>query len=118
MKFLMFLPETLGKWLGNRQIRCNWATKGANANDEKQSLDSKSVVELTNGTSGEIFGSEILFGSSLLYIYLFLWFASRLLRSLNSNFHFLFLESSYEVYCNFFMEMVANSLFLKYFNQK
>ncbi|XP_078172224.1 oligouridylate-binding protein 1-like isoform X2 [Carex rostrata] len=41
-----------GKWLGSRQIRCNWATKGANNGDEKQSSDSKSVVELTAGTSG------------------------------------------------------------------
>jgi hypothetical protein len=41
-----------GKWLGSRQIRCNWATKGANTGDEKQSSDSKSVVELTTGTSG------------------------------------------------------------------
>ncbi|KAJ4756278.1 Oligouridylate-binding family protein [Rhynchospora pubera] len=40
-----------GKWLGSRQIRCNWATKGANTGDEKQSSDSKSVVELTAGTS-------------------------------------------------------------------
>ncbi|EES08860.2 oligouridylate-binding protein 1B-like [Sorghum bicolor] len=38
-----------GKWLGNRQIRCNWATKGANAGEEKQIVDSK--VDLTNGTS-------------------------------------------------------------------
>ena len=45
-----------GKWLGSRQIRCNWAAKGAsaNANDDKQSLDSKSGVELTNGTSGAL----------------------------------------------------------------
>ncbi|KAJ4814537.1 Oligouridylate-binding family protein [Rhynchospora pubera] len=47
-----------GKWLGSRQIRCNWATKGANTGDEKQSSDSKSVVELTAGTSG----MYILFG--------------------------------------------------------
>ncbi|CAL5328710.1 unnamed protein product [Camellia sinensis] len=40
-----------GKWLGSKQIRCNWATKGAASNDEKQSSDAKSVVELTNGTS-------------------------------------------------------------------
>ncbi|XP_031374457.1 oligouridylate-binding protein 1-like [Punica granatum] len=42
-----------GKWLGSRQIRCNWATKGANNNDDKQSSDSKSVVELTAGTSDD-----------------------------------------------------------------
>ncbi|XP_039017515.1 oligouridylate-binding protein 1B-like [Hibiscus syriacus] len=40
-----------GKWLGSRQIRCNWATKGASSNDDKQSSDAKSVVELTNGSS-------------------------------------------------------------------
>ncbi|XAR51096.1 hypothetical protein NMG60_11005632, partial [Bertholletia excelsa] len=40
-----------GKWLGSRQIRCNWATKGAGANDDKQISDAKSVVELTNGAS-------------------------------------------------------------------
>ncbi|RCV39126.1 hypothetical protein SETIT_8G198900v2 [Setaria italica] len=38
-----------GKWLGNRQIRCNWATKGANAGEEKQSVDTK--VDQTNGSS-------------------------------------------------------------------
>jgi len=42
-----------GKWLGSRQIRCNWAAKGASSNDDKQNLDSKSVVELTNGTSDD-----------------------------------------------------------------
>ncbi|XP_074269251.1 oligouridylate-binding protein 1-like isoform X2 [Silene latifolia] len=40
-----------GKWLGSRQIRCNWATKGASGNDDNQSIDSKSVVEVTYGTS-------------------------------------------------------------------
>lgn len=40
-----------GKWLGSRQIRCNWATKGAGVNDDSHNLDGKSVVELTNGTS-------------------------------------------------------------------
>ncbi|XP_064954086.1 oligouridylate-binding protein 1-like isoform X2 [Musa acuminata AAA Group] len=39
-----------GKWLGSRQIRCNWATKGANANEDKQISDSKSVVDPTNGS--------------------------------------------------------------------
>lgn len=46
--------DVTGKWLGSRQIRCNWAAKGATNNDEKQSVDSKSVVELTSGTSGEL----------------------------------------------------------------
>lgn len=45
--------NTVGKWLGSRQIRCNWAAKGAGA-DDKQNSDAKSVVELTNGTSGEL----------------------------------------------------------------
>lgn len=52
----MFSSDTSGKWLGSRQIRCNWATKGANTNDEKQSSDCKAVVELTSGVSGEITG--------------------------------------------------------------
>ncbi|XP_057501579.1 oligouridylate-binding protein 1-like [Actinidia eriantha] len=42
-----------GKWLGSRQIRCNWATKGAGVNDDMQNSDTKSVVELTNGTSDD-----------------------------------------------------------------
>ncbi|KAK4756867.1 hypothetical protein SAY87_006994 [Trapa incisa] len=42
-----------GKWLGTRQIRCNWAVKGANASDDKQSSDAKSVVELTSATSDD-----------------------------------------------------------------
>lgn len=45
------INDLTGKWLGSRQIRCNWATKGANSNDDKQSSDAKSVVELTNGSS-------------------------------------------------------------------
>ncbi|XP_010939882.1 oligouridylate-binding protein 1B isoform X1 [Elaeis guineensis] len=44
------INDLTGKWLGSRQIRCNWATKGANSNEDKQNLDSKSVVELTNGS--------------------------------------------------------------------
>ncbi|XVE53946.1 hypothetical protein DITRI_Ditri03aG0043200 [Diplodiscus trichospermus] len=40
-----------GKWLGSRQIRCNWAAKGSTSNDDKPGSDAKSVVELTNGTS-------------------------------------------------------------------
>lgn len=42
-----------GKWLGSRQIRCNWATKGAGTSDDKQNSDAKSVVELTTGSSGQ-----------------------------------------------------------------
>ncbi|KAK4773981.1 hypothetical protein SAY87_029000 [Trapa incisa] len=46
-----------GKWLGSRQIRCNWATKGVGTNDDKQSSDSRSVVELTNGSAEDNKGS-------------------------------------------------------------
>ncbi|KAG6733238.1 hypothetical protein I3842_01G216900 [Carya illinoinensis] len=45
------INDLTGKWLGSRQIRCNWATKGAASNEDKQSSDAKSVVELTNGSS-------------------------------------------------------------------
>ncbi|KAI5665373.1 hypothetical protein M9H77_15226 [Catharanthus roseus] len=45
------INDLTGKWLGSRQIRCNWATKGAGTNDDKQSSDAKSVVELTTGSS-------------------------------------------------------------------
>ncbi|XVF74280.1 hypothetical protein PTKIN_Ptkin13bG0097600 [Pterospermum kingtungense] len=45
------INDLSGKWLGSRQIRCNWATKGAGSNDDKQSSDAKSVVELVNGSS-------------------------------------------------------------------
>ncbi|XP_071733526.1 oligouridylate-binding protein 1C-like isoform X2 [Rutidosis leptorrhynchoides] len=46
------INELTGKWLGSRQIRCNWATKGVGtSSDEKQGSDSKNVVELTNGYS-------------------------------------------------------------------
>ncbi|KAF3649112.1 Oligouridylate-binding protein 1A [Capsicum chinense] len=45
------INDLTGKWLGSRQIRCNWATKGATSNEDKQSSDAKSVMELTNGSS-------------------------------------------------------------------
>ncbi|KAF9616058.1 hypothetical protein IFM89_028524 [Coptis chinensis] len=45
------INDLTGKWLGSRQIRCNWATKGAGNMDEKSNSDAKSVVELTSGTS-------------------------------------------------------------------
>uniref|UniRef100_A0A251V5T1 Putative nucleotide-binding alpha-beta plait domain-containing protein n=1 Tax=Helianthus annuus TaxID=4232 RepID=A0A251V5T1_HELAN len=41
-----------GKWLRSRQIRCNWAANGA-VSDDKQRSNTKSVVELTNGTSDD-----------------------------------------------------------------
>ncbi|CAK9324772.1 unnamed protein product [Citrullus colocynthis] len=45
------INDLTGKWLGSRQIRCNWAAKGAGVNEDKQSSDTKSVVELSNGSS-------------------------------------------------------------------
>ncbi|XP_047941775.1 oligouridylate-binding protein 1B-like isoform X2 [Salvia hispanica] len=48
------INDLTGKWLGSRQIRCNWATKGAGTTDEKQNSDAKSVVELTNDSSEEV----------------------------------------------------------------
>ncbi|XP_077236445.1 oligouridylate-binding protein 1-like [Tasmannia lanceolata] len=47
------INDLTGKWLGSRQIRCNWASKGAGLPDDKQSSDAKCVVELTNGTSDD-----------------------------------------------------------------
>lgn len=76
---IMFWFDATGKWLGNRQIRCNWATKGANANDDKQSSDAKSVVELTNGTSGELICEH----------WTFLWFNINLfILSCEASFNF------------------------------
>ncbi|KAL5198850.1 hypothetical protein ABZP36_002362 [Zizania latifolia] len=37
-----------GQWLGSRQIRCNWATKGASSGEDRQASDSKSAGDLTN----------------------------------------------------------------------
>ncbi|KAF5456563.1 hypothetical protein F2P56_026033 [Juglans regia] len=45
------INELTGKWLGNRQIRCNWAAKGAGTNEDKQINDSQNAVVLTNGSS-------------------------------------------------------------------
>lgn len=45
----------VGKWLGSRQIRCNWAAKAATSIDDKSGSDAKGVVEQTNGTSGKTF---------------------------------------------------------------
>ncbi|XP_020266511.1 oligouridylate-binding protein 1B-like isoform X2 [Asparagus officinalis] len=44
-----------GKWLGNKQIRCNWATKNS---EEKLSSDNQNAVVLTNGSSASIEGSQ------------------------------------------------------------
>ncbi|RWW62134.1 hypothetical protein BHE74_00030762, partial [Ensete ventricosum] len=46
------INDLTGKWLGSRQIRCNWATKGANTSEDKQNSDSKSVVDLANASAG------------------------------------------------------------------
>ncbi|XP_076908241.1 oligouridylate-binding protein 1-like [Bidens hawaiensis] len=46
------ISDLNGNWLGSRQIRCNWAAKGAGL-DDKQRSDTKNVVELTNGTSDD-----------------------------------------------------------------
>ncbi|XP_028752165.1 oligouridylate-binding protein 1B [Neltuma alba] len=48
------INDLTGKWLGSRQIRCNWATKGAGSSEDKQGSDTKSVVELTNGSSEDV----------------------------------------------------------------
>ncbi|KAF9615489.1 hypothetical protein IFM89_023858, partial [Coptis chinensis] len=45
------INDLTGKWLGNRQIRCNWASKGAAGNEDKQGSDSQNAVILTNGTA-------------------------------------------------------------------
>ncbi|XP_010487197.1 PREDICTED: oligouridylate-binding protein 1C-like [Camelina sativa] len=52
------INEMNGKWLSSRQIRCNWATKGATSGEDKHSSDGKSVVELTTGSSED--GKETL----------------------------------------------------------
>ncbi|KAF6156340.1 hypothetical protein GIB67_013784 [Kingdonia uniflora] len=42
--------EVFGMWLGSGQIRCNWVTKGAGNNEDKQSMDNN--VEMMGGISG------------------------------------------------------------------
>ncbi|KAG5569561.1 hypothetical protein H5410_059327 [Solanum commersonii] len=42
-----------GKWLGSRQIRCNWAARGAGAGDDIRGSDARGAVELTTGTSDD-----------------------------------------------------------------
>ncbi|KAF6174293.1 hypothetical protein GIB67_040786 [Kingdonia uniflora] len=49
------INDLTGKWLGSRQIRCNWATKGA-GNEDKQSMDNN--VEMMGGTSED--GQEMI----------------------------------------------------------
>nr|GEY43674.1 nucleotide-binding, alpha-beta plait [Tanacetum cinerariifolium] len=38
------MNDLAGKWLDSRQIRCNWATKGAATSDEKHGSDSNTAV--------------------------------------------------------------------------
>lgn len=46
------INDMTGKWLGNRQIRCNWATKGAGgSSSEEKNSDNQNAVVLTNGSS-------------------------------------------------------------------
>ncbi|KAK9097678.1 hypothetical protein Syun_024723 [Stephania yunnanensis] len=45
------INDLTGKWLGNRQIRCNWATKGVGINEEKPISDNQNAVVLANGSS-------------------------------------------------------------------
>lgn len=47
------INDLTGKWLGSRQIRCNWATKGA-ASNEAQNLDSKSMGDMTNASTEDV----------------------------------------------------------------
>lgn len=49
----MLVSWHTGKWLGNRQIRCNWASKGAGANEDQQSSENQNAVVLANGSSGD-----------------------------------------------------------------
>ncbi|PIA43987.1 hypothetical protein AQUCO_01800214v1 [Aquilegia coerulea] len=44
------INDLTGKWLGNRQIRCNWASKGAGGYEDKESNENQNAVVLTNGT--------------------------------------------------------------------
>uniref|UniRef100_A0A453B3W2 RRM domain-containing protein n=1 Tax=Aegilops tauschii subsp. strangulata TaxID=200361 RepID=A0A453B3W2_AEGTS len=43
----------MGQWLGNRQIRCNWATKGANSGEDQLTSDSKSIADVNNNFTAE-----------------------------------------------------------------
>ncbi|KAI0498881.1 hypothetical protein KFK09_019779 [Dendrobium nobile] len=48
------INDLTGKWLSNRQIRCNWASKGAGTSEDKQFADSKSVADLNNASTEEV----------------------------------------------------------------
>jgi hypothetical protein len=49
LQLLNFGNQFVGKWLGSRQIRCNWATK--TNSKEKPETDNHNAVVLTNGSS-------------------------------------------------------------------
>lgn len=53
-RLMYFGIHFVGKWLGNRQIRCNWATKNASSSEDKQSSDTQNAVVLTNESSGSM----------------------------------------------------------------
>ncbi|XP_028781228.1 oligouridylate-binding protein 1 [Neltuma alba] len=55
------INDMTGKWLGNRQIRCNWGTKGAGiSTNEEKNNDTQNAVVLTNGSSdgGQEYNNE------------------------------------------------------------
>ncbi|CAL0319206.1 unnamed protein product [Lupinus luteus] len=55
------INDMTGKWLGNRQIRCNWATKGAGGSSgEEKNNENQNAVVLTNGSSdgGQDYNNE------------------------------------------------------------
>lgn len=51
----LFFTYLVGKWLGNRQIRCNWASKTSGSNEEKQINENQNAVVLANGSTGRKF---------------------------------------------------------------
>lgn len=51
VEFGSFRTLLVGKWLGNRQIRCNWATKSSGS-EENQINENQNAVVLTNGSTG------------------------------------------------------------------
>ncbi|GKB67433.1 hypothetical protein Tco_0928845 [Tanacetum coccineum] len=53
------INDVIRKWLGSRQICCNWATKGAATSDEKQGSDSKTVQNNLFKTREEKYRSRI-----------------------------------------------------------
>ncbi|CAL9167017.1 unnamed protein product [Musa hybrid cultivar] len=50
------INDMTGKWLGSRQIRCNWATK--TTGEDKQQSDNQNAVVLTEGSSNPDGGQE------------------------------------------------------------